>query len=518
MRDKFRESLNVIIKAETPLVFVNTNETEAACIEIKKAYDNLHRNGEVLEYDILNGFNVPKAEVIVDSVDNQEIFHETIRAWIAIKKIGQSIIVINNIEQLSLNPKAIEAIRELSDSRYRSQNQLHCTTFIISSNYTIPKELYNYSSFLKMDLMNRYECQNFIISTCTEIHDEETIFIKDNAKILADSLIGLTESQIRLIIKESFFCLNNTNRNIKELQAIINQKRAEVFNTMGLLSIESSCSRNSIGGFDGIIHWLETCKEAIDNSKGTETDISKIFPKGILLVGITGCGKSLCAKITSDIFQIPLVRLDFGALMDKYVGGSEANLRRALDIVDTMAPCILWTDEFEKTFGFNEHGNDSGVSERLLGFFLTWLQEHKSSVFTVATVNNVTKLPPELLRRGRFDEIYYVDLPDHEEIIKITKIKAKETMSNIDFLQKDINKICKYLDGFSGADIEYVFKESQRRILANKISIHEKGKIVDIIIQCIKETKPVSKTMSKAVKDMKDEFATRMFKGVNYTQ
>ena len=503
------------MRAETPLVFVNTTETDVACREIIKAFEKIQRHGEVIEYDVLNGFNVPEAEVIKDNINNQVLFHETIRQWIINKKIEQSVLVINNIEQLSLNAMAIEAIRELSDSRYRLLNQLHCTTFVISSNYTVPKELLNYSSYLKMDLMNRKECEDFIISTAYEVPEEGIDLIKNNSKVLAESLIGLTESQIRLVIKEAFFSLNKDDINFNTFKTIINKKRADVFNTMGLLSIEHSCDKNSIGGFDGIIRWLDICKKAIDNIKTSDFEISKIFPKGILLVGITGCGKSLCAKITADIFQIPLLRLDFGTLMDKYVGGSETNLRRALDIVDTMSPCILWTDEFEKTFGFNEHGNDSGVSERLLGFFLTWLQEHKSSVFTVATVNNVTKLPPELLRRGRFDEIYYVDLPDHEEVQKIASIKAKEIMPNVDFIQEDINLISSGLDRFSGADIEYVFKESQRRILANKINNHEKDRIIDIINQCIKDTKPVSKTMSTAVQAMRDEFTSRMFKRVN---
>ena len=182
------------------------------------------------------------------------------------------------------------------------------------------------------------------------------------------------------------------------------------------------------------------------------------MPKGVFLVGMPGCGKSLCAKAAASIFEVPLLKLDMGSMMGKYVGQSEENLRKAIKIAEAAAPCILWIDEIEKAFS-GVGGQNDAVLTRMFGNFLFWMQEKKSSVYVVATANNAESLPPELKRKGRFDEIFCVNLPTKEERKKIfdvhlNKLKGKTCIdSNSSF---DYEKLSEATSGFNGADIESV--------------------------------------------------------------
>ena len=200
------------------------------------------------------------------------------------------------------------------------------------------------------------------------------------------------------------------------------------------------------------------------------------IPKGMLIVGMPGCGKSMTAKVTSTIFNLPLLRMDMGRIMGKYVGESEENMRRALALAEASSPCILWIDEIEKAFaGISSDGGGGEVATRLFGTFLTWMQEKKNSAFVVATANNVSGLPPELLRKGRFDEIFYVGLPNSSErrdILKIhiNKIKAvgkefwdtikKQSATN---KEESIDKLVELTRGYSGAEIAGIVKEVAER-------------------------------------------------------
>src|SRR5690625_2103342 len=170
-------------------------------------------------------------------------------------------------------------------------------------------------------------------------------------------------------------------------------------------------------------------------------------PKGILLTGVQGCGKSYVCKAISSLYEIPLIRFDIGQMMDKWVGSSEENVRRAIELTEKLSPCVMWIDEIEKAI---DGGNDSHeVSKRILGYLLTWLQEKKTQVFVIATANNIENLPPELLRKGRFDEIFFVDLPELEERKEILRIHLEKR--NIDLTHINIDEVAKRSEGFSGA-------------------------------------------------------------------
>jgi len=217
-----------------------------------------------------------------------------------------------------------------------------------------------------------------------------------------------------------------------------------------------------------------------------------------MVVGMPGCGKSLTAKATAKLFNVPLLRLDVGKLLGKYVGESEDNMRRAINIAEAISPCVLWVDEIEKAFaGIGESGGHE-VTTRLFGYFLTWMQEKRSSVFVVATSNNISRLPAEFLRKGRFDEIFFVDFPNDEErraIIEIHLKKRGKWNKNIDTI-----KLMKETEGYSGADIEAVIKDAiEQGFIKNSTIITTKD-----ILKEIEETKPISKSLETKIKVLQE--------------
>ena len=265
-----------------------------------------------------------------------------------------------------------------------------------------------------------------------------------------------------------------------------------------------------IGGLDNLKKWLNKKAKVLKNLEKA-IDFGVDIPKGVLIAGVPGCGKSLNAKAAASLFEAPLLRLDMGRLMGKYVGESEANMRKAISLAEAIAPCVLWIDELEKAFaGIGGDGGGAEVTTRLFGNFLTWLQEKESSVFVVATANDITKLPPELLRKGRFDEIFYVGLPSEKERKKIFEIhiskRRKEDLSKI-----DLDKLTLRTKGYSGADIEGVIKES----IENVYSEERNTLTTEDILSVIKNTHSLSEIMKEPLKKMSQEYENRKFKNAS---
>ncbi|WP_121021236.1 AAA family ATPase [Helicobacter vulpis] len=242
------------------------------------------------------------------------------------------------------------------------------------------------------------------------------------------------------------------------------------------------------GGLEKLKNWLQAQAHIIANldlasQKGVD------MPKGVLVVGVPGCGKSLSAKACAGLFKLPLVRLDVGRLFGKFVGQSEENMRAALQLAEAISPCVLWIDEIEKAFsgmGANEGAHE--VSRRLFGHFLTWMEEKTSMVFIVATANDITRFPPEFLRKGRFDELFFVDLPGAKEREQILKIHLQKRQQNPEHL--DLASLAKECEGFSGADLENLVKLAVQGAFIEKQSLTP-----DLLRKALHATTPITKTM-----------------------
>jgi hypothetical protein len=266
---------------------------------------------------------------------------------------------------------------------------------------------------------------------------------------LINNLVGLSMLEAEKVITK--LIVEDGVLQERDVQRVTEAKR-QVVEQDGLLEYYPAVEGlDQVAGLGGLKDWLAKRRAVVaDPRKAEEFGLS--FPKGVLLLGVPGCGKSLCAKAVAREWGLPLLRLDPGNLYDKYIGGSEKNFKRAMQTAERMAPIVLWIDELEKAFAPTSGDADGGVSNRVFGTFLSWLQERKADVFVVATSNDVTKLPPEFVRKGRFDEIFFVDLPGtdaREGIFRIHLVKRKQDPAAFDMLQ-----LAAAAEGFSGAEIE----------------------------------------------------------------
>ena len=271
------------------------------------------------------------------------------------------------------------------------------------------------------------------------------------------------------------------------------QAKYELLNRGGALQFEYDTARfKDVGGLQRLKAWLTQRRPAF---RGDTSAAHLDTPKGILLLGIQGCGKSLAAKATAGLFGVPLLRLDFGSIYDKYHGETERKLRESLNTADVMAPCVLWIDEIEK--GIAGRGGETGTTQRVLGSFLTWMAERNSHVFLVATANDISALPPELIRKGRFDEIFFADLPNATTRASIFLIHLKNRQQQpADF---NIEQLAKVTDGFSGAEIEQAIVSSLYAAYAKRQKL-----LTAHVLEEIQRTRPLSVVMREQVAAMRD--------------
>ena len=250
-----------------------------------------------------------------------------------------------------------------------------------------------------------------------------------------------------------------------------------------------------LGGFASLKSWLERAKVGF-TAEAKALNLSP--PRGLMLVGVPGCGKSLAAKAIAREWQLPLLKLDAGRLFDKFVGESEKNFRKAIEMAESLSPLVLWIDEIEKAMVADGGSGDAdaGLSRRLFGAFLTWLQEKKQEVFVAATANNLRSLPPELLRKGRFDEIFFVDLPDQAEREAIWKIHLK--LRKQDTTHFDLITIVTASDGFSGSEIEQAVVAALYRALHLKIPL-----TTDLLVKELADTVPLSVTRREDIDQLR---------------
>ena len=277
--------------------------------------------------------------------------------------------------------------------------------------------------------------------------------------------------------------------------SVVAREKAQAVKKNGLLEIvESKETINSIGGLDCLKQWLQQRRLAFSDKAAA---YRLPTPKGLLIIGIPGTGKSLTAKATAKVFGVPLLKLDAGRIFGGLVGQSEANLRSVIQTAEAIAPCCLWIDELEKAFSGTKAGNsDGGTSSRVFGSLINWLQEKTKPVFVVATANDISQLPPELLRKGRFDEIFFVDLPNSQERAAIWKIVVERFGRKA--ADYDIDQLARITEGFTGSEIEAVYVE------AMFVAFQSSREPSDLdVAAVVGEMKPLSQTMAESIKQLK---------------
>jgi hypothetical protein len=361
------------------------------------------------------------------------------------------------------------------------------TVVLMSYEVTLPEELQQFSARLHLALPTTNERLMIITRIVREwtsanpnkpVHLEPEVLTR-----LVDNLNGLTALDAERLVRHAIF--DHGALTMSDIPQVLNAKY-ELLNRGGTLSYEPATAKlTDVGGIQNLRHWLTSRKPAFD---GTAPELDP--HKGVLLLGVQGCGKSLAARAAAGIFGVPLVRLDFGALYTKWQGEAEKNLRESLQAAEGLAPCVLWVDEIEKALAGGD--GDNGVSRRVLGTFLTWLAERRSRIFVVATANDVTFVPPELMRKGRFDEIFFVDLPVRTARADILAIHAHKR--GLVLNSQELGALASRCESFSGAEIE-------QAVVAAHYSAHAAGQPVTaaMIAHEMEATRPLAVVMAEKV-------------------
>jgi AAA+ superfamily predicted ATPase len=315
---------------------------------------------------------------------------------------------------------------------------------------------------------------------------------KTELEQILKNLQGLTLLEAEKILTKAM--VEDQRLDPKDIDAVIEAKK-EIIEREGLLEyypVEATLA--DVAGLNGLKAWLSK-RRAIIAEPQKARDFGLSFPKGVLLLGVQGAGKSLCAKAIANDWNLPLLKMDPSSLYNKYIGESEKNFTRAIKTAEKMSPVVLWIDEIEKAFA-SAGDSDGGLSQRVLGLFLSWLQERKGDVFVVATANDVSKLPPELIRKGRFDEMFFVDLPDaagRAEILKIHLHKRKRAAETF-----DLRALSDSTEGFSGAELEQIVVSSLYTAFSSGGDV-----TTEILLNEAKQTVPLAKTMAEKMMSLR---------------
>lgn len=485
------------IDAGFPIIYINTYEED----KVDSIIQEICSDKEIYEWNEINGyidFNT-KAPMQEDCTLEQMLDQLKMP-----ELLERKIIVLKDITAYLDETRIVSKIKGLA--RLINQGS-DAAIIIVSSILVIPKDLEKFITILEMDYLNTEEIRNIIRNFINEnpfLSGIEENLIEE----FALAFKGLTEFEILNLLALS--CADDGELSRDDLKLIFEQKQQMIKKAGILEMIPLKETIEDIGGLENLKEWFVR-KAKVYKNMGEAKKYGVDMPKGVLIAGVPGCGKSLNAKAAANLFEVPLLRLDMGRLMGKYVGESEGNLRSAIALAEAISPCVLWIDELEKAFaGIGGSGGGAEVTTRLFGNFLTWMQEKDSPTFVVATANDVTQLPPELLRKGRFDEIFYVGLPNEKEREKIFEIHIKKRRRQ-DFKNIRIKELVTKTNGFSGADIEGVVKDAIESAFADdKLAIHTAD-----IIAAIDNTHSLSEIMKDSLEKMAKEYETRKFKSAS---
>ena len=432
---KFTDELTLLLKARYPIIYINTIEEDRVEYIIRK-YIKTTLNRSIYSWDFIDGYtNNPNNEGFakrnpVQALELVERLTAQTPALFLLKDFNRFLTDVS----ISRKLKNISRILKLQPK----------TIIIIGSELNIPKELSDLITILQFQLPLEneinYELKRLIQSLNIEI-DQQIL------ESLTRACQGLSLERIRRVLSKIIATYKTIDEN--SIKLLLNEKKQIISQTeiLEYWSVDETISK--IGGVDNLKNWLKKRQTSFGVQAST---YGLPTPRGLLLVGIQGTGKSLTAKAIANEWQLPLLKLDVGKLFGGIVGESESRLRQMIEVAETISPCILWIDEIDKAFSNNTSTGDSGTSNRVLATFISWLSEKTKPVFVVATANNVDILPLEIIRKGRFDEIFFLDLPQKQEREQIFKIHIQEFRPNRWELF-DYSKLAQLSEAFSGAEI-----------------------------------------------------------------
>ena len=432
---KFNDELALFLKARYPIIYINTIEEDRVEYVIRQNIKtNLNRS--MYSWDFVDGYtNNPNNEGFakrnpLQALELVERLNAETPALFLLKDFNRFLTDLS----ISRKLRNISRILKLQPK----------TIIIIGSDLNIPRELQDLVTVLQFQLPSETEINQELdrLITSLNIKIEPQLF-----ETLTRACQGLSLERIRRVLSKIIATYKTIDDN--SINILLSEKKQIISQTEILEYTSVKEKITNLGGLDNLKSWLKKRKTAFSlqaSKYGLPT------PRGLLLVGIQGTGKSLAAKAIANDWQLPLLKLDVGKLFGGIVGESESRLRQMINVAETISPCILWIDEIDKAFNNTESRGDSGTSNRVLGTFISWLSEKTQPVFVIATANNIDLLPLEIIRKGRFDEIFFLNLPQKEEREEIFKIHIREFRPK-SWTSFDYSKLAQSSESFSGAEI-----------------------------------------------------------------
>lgn len=493
-----------LINAGFPYIFIPTYEEERVTSIITKAADDtelIRAKRKIYIWTQTNGFlcdgkpakdtlqPIPAIDYVGRSNEDAIFILKDFHVYFGAERNGRP--------DHSVIRKLRDILPDLKSSRK--------TVVFISPQLAIPCDMEKEISVLDFDLPTTEEIEAMLDELCESLPPENIHLTGDEKHELVRSALGLTLQEA-----ENAFCRAIVRgRGLdKSAIAVIHEEKNQVVKKTGVLEfVNTDLDINDIGGLENLKNWLLKRNNSwLERARAYHLPA----PKGVLITGVPGCGKSLTAKAMSAIWGLPLLKLDMGKIFGGIVGSSEENMRKAIRTAEAVAPSILWVDEIEKGFAGTRSEGDSGTSARVFGTFLTWMQDKTAPVFVIATSNDISRLPPELLRKGRFDEIFFVDLPTCKEREKIFRLHLQKrlTGSTIPHELDPDSGVCGELaamtEGFSGAEIEQAVVAALYEAF-----FADRGLRREDLVKCVRETVPLSVTQKEQILELRKWAETR---------
>lgn len=515
----FQERLSLYIKSRFPVIYVVTWEEEGTIDALR----NMVRQPKYFkqERDVFT-WSLTQGLTLRDKIIDSHLTDPIKTLDYILQYSGDGIFILtdfyaefaklcgrNTPNQLLIR-KVKNLIVTLKKSNYRK------TVILTGYEKFIPKDLQKEILIEEFPLPDEEELKKIILNLIHDNCNNSRLSIDQSEQTihkLCRAALGLTSFEA-----ENAFALalvEDGKLDESDLSNIIREKK-QIIKQSGLLEfIDNKLNINDIGGLNNLKKWLHKRKETW-SEKAVAYQLPR--PKGLLITGVPGCGKSLTAKSVSSLWNLPLLRLDIGSIFEGIVGSSERNMREVIRTAESISPCILWIDEIEKAFAGIGSSGDSGVGTRLFGTFLTWMQDKTSFVFVIATANNISNLPPEFMRKGRFDEIFFVDLPIDEERKAIFSIHLRKKLNGINsdpqlLSEEFVRHLVSQTEGFTGSEIEELINSALIDAFSEERKVREED-----FIKAIQTTVPLSVTQAEQIKALRTWANVRAISATSISQ
>jgi SpoVK/Ycf46/Vps4 family AAA+-type ATPase len=482
-----RERFEHLIRSRHPCILIVTHEEEYALGVVREAALQLNREARL--WSVVGGV---RNGLVAGTPPIPETEHPAAALYHLIHQVKDpGICIMLDLAGHLKDERTSRLVRDLITHFRGSDGML----VLIEPTASIPATITAEATRFELSLPDEKELETIVRLTLRAVNQEHKLEVditRRGLKTIVRNLRGLSRRQAERIILD---CVAEDRRfDAGDINTVLALKR-QMLQREGLLEyVETPVDLSEIGGLRHLKRWLRQREDAVTDKA---VDYGLNAPRGVLMLGVQGAGKSLCAKAIAAAWQRPLLRMDPGALYDRYVGESERRLRDALRQAEMMAPVVLWIDEIEKAFASAaSRSTDGGLSQRMFGTLLTWMQEHDAPVFLVATANEIEALPPELLRKGRFDEIFFIDLPGKPTRRQIFAIHLKKRKRDPDAF--DLDALAEASDGYSGAEIEQVIISGMHDAFAERTEL-----TTDRILHALRNSPPLSVTMAERVDSLR---------------